>query len=210
MHAASWLNLEVQPASPSELGLAHLLGRFFYQHMSGFDHQLINLIDNLRCEKRQVILDRLSFVRRFVLPASMPEHLPDRVVMVGNSWMRSLSVLRPRRSTLNTRIFHCSIPGRPRRWSALRCLSSLLRPGPLREGMTRSRTLNTEARNAALVYMCCKPRRIGGMSSRDLRSNSMAAMSTSPNFIWGSRTVHIKFQILKIHGKTKGTNPKIL
>ena len=51
--------------------------------MSGFDHQLINLIDNLRCEKTQVILDRLSFVRRFVLPASMPEHLPDRVVMVG-------------------------------------------------------------------------------------------------------------------------------
>ena len=83
MHAASWLNLEVQPSSPSELGLAHLLGRFFYQHMSGFDHQLINLIDNLRCEKTQVILDRLSFVRRFVLPASMPEHLPDRVVMVG-------------------------------------------------------------------------------------------------------------------------------
>jgi len=83
VHAASWLNLEVQPSSPSELGLAHLLGRFFYQHMSGFDHQLINLIDNLRCEKTQVILDRLSFVRRFVLPASMPEHLPDRVVMVG-------------------------------------------------------------------------------------------------------------------------------
>ena len=83
MHAASWLNLEVQPSSSSEHGLAHLLGRFFYQHMSGFDHQLINLIDNLRCEKTQVILDRLSFVRRFVLPASMPEHLPDRVVMVG-------------------------------------------------------------------------------------------------------------------------------
>ena len=105
---------------------------------------------------------------------------------------------------------HCSIPGHPRRGSALRCLSSLLRPGPLCEGMTRSRTLNTDAGNAGVAYMYCKPLRIGGMSSRDFRSNSMAAMSTSPNFIWGSRMVRIKFQILKIYGKTKETSPKIL
>ena len=118
--------------------------------------------------------------------------------------------LRPRRGTPSARIFHCSIPGRPRRGSALRCLSSLLRPGPLREGMTRSGTLNTDARNAGVAYMYCKPLRIGGMSSRDFRSNSMAAMSTSPNFIWGSRMVRIKFQILKIYGKTKETSPRIV
>ena len=64
--------------------MAHLLGRFFYQPMSGFDNQLIDLIENLRCEKTQVILDRLPVVGRFVLPPTMSEHLPDGVVMVSH------------------------------------------------------------------------------------------------------------------------------
>jgi len=51
--------------------------------MSGLDHQLIDLIQNLMCEKTQVILDRLQVVCRFVFPASVPEHLPDGVVLVG-------------------------------------------------------------------------------------------------------------------------------
>jgi len=58
-------------------------GVFFYQPMSGFDNQLIDLIENLRCEKTQVILDRLPVVCRFVLPPTMSEHLPDGVVMVS-------------------------------------------------------------------------------------------------------------------------------
>lgn len=83
MHVAPCLNHEVQSSSPCEFGLAHLLGRFFYQPMSGFDNQLIDLIENLRCEKTQVILDRLPVVCRFVLPPTMSEHLPDGVVMVS-------------------------------------------------------------------------------------------------------------------------------
>ena len=54
------------------------LGVFFYQFMSGFDYQLIDLIENLRCEKTQVILDRLPVVRRFVLPGKGPPDLHVR------------------------------------------------------------------------------------------------------------------------------------
>ena len=39
--------------------------------------------------------------------------------------------------------------------------------------------------------MYYRPRKIGGISSRDLGYNSMSAMSTSPNFIWGSLTVRM-------------------
>ena len=85
MHVAPCLNHEVQSSSPCEFGLAHLLGRFFYQPMSGFDNQLIDLIENLRCEKTQVILDRLPVVRRFVLPAKEP---PDFHVRASAGWCR--------------------------------------------------------------------------------------------------------------------------
>ena len=51
--------------------------------MSGFDNQLIDLIENLSCEKTQVILYRLPVVGRFVFPPTMSEHLPDAVVMVS-------------------------------------------------------------------------------------------------------------------------------
>ncbi len=144
------------------------------------------------------------------LPTSMSEHLPDAVVMVSQLMDAVVIAVETRAQYAKHQNLPLLHPGTTRRGSALRCLSSLLRPGPLREGMTRSGTLNTDARNAGVAYMYCKPRRIGGMSSRDFRSNSMAAMSTSPNFIWGSRMVRIKFQILKIYGKTKETSPKIL
>ena len=78
MNVAPCLNHEVHSSSPSELGLAHLLRRFFYQPMSGFDNQLIDLIENLRGEKTQVILDRLPVVRRFVLPGKEPPDLHVR------------------------------------------------------------------------------------------------------------------------------------
>ncbi len=77
-HVAPWFNHEVQSSSPSELGLANHLGRFFYQPMSGLDNQLIDLIENLSCEKTQVILDRLPVVRRFVLPGKEPPDLHAR------------------------------------------------------------------------------------------------------------------------------------
>ena len=61
------------------------LGVFFYQPMSGFDNQLIDLIENLGCEKTQVILDRLPVVRRFVLPAKGP---PDLHARASAGWCR--------------------------------------------------------------------------------------------------------------------------
>ncbi len=59
--------------------------------MSGLDNKLIDLIQNLRFEKTQVVLDRLPVVCRFVLPAYMPEHPPNGVVMVGQ-FMNSIII----------------------------------------------------------------------------------------------------------------------
>ena len=51
--------------------------------MTGAHHQLIDLLENLRGEEAQVVLDRLQVIPGFVLPSSVPEHLPEGVVMVG-------------------------------------------------------------------------------------------------------------------------------
>ena len=58
---------------------------FFAEPMSGFDNQLIDLIENLRCEKTQIILDRLPVVCRFVLPGKEP---PELHVRASAGWCR--------------------------------------------------------------------------------------------------------------------------
>ena len=51
--------------------------------MTGVHDDLIDLVENSRGEKTQVVLDRLQMIRGFVSPASMTGHLPKGVVMVG-------------------------------------------------------------------------------------------------------------------------------
>ena len=41
---------------------AWVLALFFYQHMTGIDHRLIDLLEQLRREQAQVVLQRLSVV----------------------------------------------------------------------------------------------------------------------------------------------------
>ena len=92
--------------------------------MSSLDYQLIDLIQNLRCEKTQVILDRLQVVCRFVLPISMPEHLPNGVVMVGqfmNSIIIGVEAQAQRAENQDLPLLH---PGTPK--TAVRFLMSLL------------------------------------------------------------------------------------
>ena len=97
---------------------------FFYQFMSSLDYQLIDLIQNLRCEKTQVILDRLQVVCRFVLPPSMPEHLSNGVVMVGqfmDAVVIGVEAQAQRAENQDLPLLH---PGTPK--TAVRFLMSLL------------------------------------------------------------------------------------
>ena len=83
--------------------------------MSGLDKQLIDLIENSRCEKMQAILDHLPVVRYFVLPDSISKYLPDDVVVVGQLMDAVVIEIETRRNLPSTRIFYYSILGRPRR-----------------------------------------------------------------------------------------------
>ena len=97
---------------------------FFYQFMSSLDYQLIDLIQNLRCEKTQVVLDRLQVVCRFVLPTPMLEHPANGVVMAGqlmNSIIIGVEAQTQRAENQDLPLFH---PGTPK--TAVRFLMSLL------------------------------------------------------------------------------------
>jgi len=99
-------------------------GTFFYQFMSSLDYQLIDLIQNLRCEKTQVVLDRLQVVCRFVLPTPMLEHPANGVVMAGqlmNSIIIGVEAQTQRAENQDLPLFH---PGTPK--TAVRFLMSLL------------------------------------------------------------------------------------
>src|SRR3990172_8376851 len=83
-------------------------------------------------------------------------------------------------TTPHTKIVHRVIPGRPLRLSIFGATCS-------------SSNSNSLARSASSIYRCCNPLKIFGMSSRDLRSNFIFEMSTSPICICTFCTTRIVF-----------------
>ena len=77
----------------------------------------------------------------------------------------------------STSILHRSMPGLPVSWLGF--------------GTICFKTLKTFLRIGGVRYMCCSPMSSLGISSRDLRSNSMSAMSFFQNSICKSMTFRI-------------------
>ncbi len=51
--------------------------------MAGAHHGVVDPSEEFRCEKVQVILQRLQFVGVFIVPVGVSQHLPERVVLIG-------------------------------------------------------------------------------------------------------------------------------
>ena len=90
-----------------------------------------------------------------------------------------------RRVRCPTNIRHCSMPGRP--LSASTATRSPVSSTFL-SGMTSSRILNTAFLKGWVVLMCYKPSKIIGISSRDVTSMTISAMSVCPICICGDLT----------------------
>ena len=56
---------------------------FFYQHVAGAHHFLIDPIEQLRRKQHQVILECLQLVLRLVGPVAVAQHLAQRAVLIG-------------------------------------------------------------------------------------------------------------------------------
>ena len=59
------------------------LRTFFYQHVPGAHHLLIDAIEDLWREQAQVVLERLQLVLRLVAPVAVTQHLTQRAVLIG-------------------------------------------------------------------------------------------------------------------------------
>ena len=55
---------------------------FFYQHVPGLDHLLIDAIKDLGREQAKVVLERLQLVFRLVGPVAVTQHLTQRAVLI--------------------------------------------------------------------------------------------------------------------------------
>ena len=55
---------------------------FFYQHVPGLDHLLIDAIKDLGREQAKVVLERLQLVFRLVGPVGVTQHLTQRAVLI--------------------------------------------------------------------------------------------------------------------------------
>ena len=58
-------------------------GPFFYQHLAGTHDFLIDPIEQLRGEQAQIVLERLQLVLGLVVPVAVPQHLPQRAMLIG-------------------------------------------------------------------------------------------------------------------------------